>query len=130
MLDLQVLYLVQNLSLASVKYTSVLPFWYRLTRAGSPGQRAIKWACVCVGTESAAGSLGNFSYFQFHFPSFLMPVCGVGVCPKELEKIASSDEHFAVHKLLCSFVYVHKESASLCTMSLYAATNSSSLFIM
>jgi len=85
---------------------------------------------VCVGTESAAGSLGNFSYFQFHFPSFLMPVCGVGVCPKEPEKIASSDKHFAVHKLLCSFASVHKETASLCTMSLYAATNSSSLFIM
>ena len=35
-----------SLSLASVKSRLVLPFWYRLTRAGSPGQWAVK--CVCV----------------------------------------------------------------------------------
>ena len=37
-----------SLSLASVKSRLVLPFWYRLTRAGSPGQRAVKRMCVCV----------------------------------------------------------------------------------
>jgi len=36
-----------SLSLASVKSILVLSFWYRLT-PGSPGQRAVKWVCVCV----------------------------------------------------------------------------------
>ena len=33
-----------SLSLASVKSSLVLPFWY----SGSPGQRAVKRVCVCV----------------------------------------------------------------------------------
>jgi len=42
-----------SLSLASVKSKLDLPLWYRLTWVvpaylGSPGQRAIKWVCVCV----------------------------------------------------------------------------------
>jgi len=41
-----------NASLAPVKSRSVLPFWYRLTRVYSPGQRAVKRArapaFVCV----------------------------------------------------------------------------------
>ena len=34
-----------SLSLASVKSRLVLPLWYR--HPGSPGQRAVKWVCVC-----------------------------------------------------------------------------------
>ena len=38
-----------SLSLASVKSTLVLPFWYRLTcHLDSPGKRAVKRVCVCV----------------------------------------------------------------------------------
>jgi len=73
-LDLQVLYLVQNLSLASVKYTSVLPFWYRLKRAGSPGQRAIKWACVCVLVQNLQPEAWAISVtFSFTFRRFWRP---------------------------------------------------------
>ena len=36
-----------SLSLASVKSRLVLPFWYGLTWV-VPGQRAVKWVCVCV----------------------------------------------------------------------------------
>jgi len=37
------------LPLASVKSRLVLPFWCWLTRVvpGSPGQRAVKWVCLC-----------------------------------------------------------------------------------
>ena len=63
-----------SLSLASVKSRLVLPFWYRLTwivpaHLGSPGQRAVKWACLraCVRVYCSEPLLwqfiNSFTYF-------------------------------------------------------------------
>ena len=67
-----------SLSLAPVKSRLVLPFWYRLTHAGSPGQRAVKRMCVCVSCWFSSASFADVVRSRLHLPqSQLTPAAAV-----------------------------------------------------